>query len=341
MGRKVLTGILVMMMLLPACGTAGREGAVQEIESQDPENRNMEGQGIENQSMGSQDIEKRNTGNQDIGNRNMETQDIENRNTGNQDIGNQASDNTDTEDSNTEDSNREGLNAESPETEEVRTGGSGSETSFAEKADISKDAASGENAGSGTAGNAGSAAGAEEVCRKAYSRILAKEDGAGNAVVYSLIYVDNDEIPELVVWDRGYGMYSIYTIKDGEAFCMMDSVVTVELTYYEKNGIVALFARWMGGGDEGGYGWYYYELTEDKTITDEDPPLLHFIYEASYDEDGNWSGGGVSRYYHMEQEVDETAYREMASSLGIVEGEGKNCTDNALEKKEMMEVLGF
>lgn len=279
MGRKVLTGILVMMMLLSACGTAGREGAVQEIESQAPENRNMEGQGIENQSMGSQDIGNRNTGNQDI--------------------------------------------------------------SYAEKADISKDAASGENGGSGTAGNAGSAAGAEEVCRKAYSRILAKEEGAGNAVVYSLIYVDNDEIPELVVWDRGYGMYSIYTIKDGEAFCMMDSVVTVELTYYEKNGIVALFARWMGGGDEGGYGWYYYELTKDKTITDEDPPLLHFIYEASYDEDGNWSGGGVSRYYHMEQEVDETAYREMASSLGIVEGEGKNCTDNALEKKEMMEVLGF
>ncbi|MBD5394184.1 MAG: hypothetical protein HDR71_07915 [Lachnospiraceae bacterium] len=174
--------------------------------------------------------------------------------------------------------------------------------------------------------------------RELYMQVVTETEG--DAVIFSLVYLDNDDIPELVVCDRGYGIYSIYTVKNGKAFCMVDAMTTVEMTYFERKGVISQFARWNGGGDEGGYGWYYYQVSTDKALADGDLPTLHFTYDATYDEEGNWTGEGVTKYYHMDQEIDEVAYQQMMNDLGIVEGKENVLTDNALGKAEMLDQLG-
>ncbi len=171
-----------------------------------------------------------------------------------------------------------------------------------------------------------------------YGQVVA--ESGGEAVVFSLIYLDGDDTPELVACDRENDSFSIYTVKDGSAFCMMDSVRTVELTYFERTGILAQFASWNGGGDEGGYGHCYYQVSVDKTLTEEDLPILRYSYNAIYDEEGAYTGEGTTEYYDMEQGTDETAYREKLKSFGVVEGSGRPCLDPPLGKEEMLERLG-
>lgn len=180
--------------------------------------------------------------------------------------------------------------------------------------------------------------GSSDSYRKIYGQIVSEKEGDG--LLFSLIYLDDDDIPELVVCDRGYDAYSVYTIKDGGAFCLMDSMTTVEMVYFERRGVVSQFARWNGGGEEGGYGWYYYQVSGDKTFMNGDLPTLHYSYDAVYDEQGNWTGEGVTKYYQLDQEIDETAYQQLMKDLEIVEGNGRSCTASAFGKKEMMELLG-
>lgn len=161
----------------------------------------------------------------------------------------------------------------------------------------------------------------------------------GEAVVFALIYLDSDDIPELVVLDRGYDSYSIYTVKDNVLFCMADSLTTAELTYFERSGILCEFSRWNGGGDEGGYGRSYYQVSVDSAITSDTIPVLHDTYNAVYNDEGAYAGAGVINYYHMEQEIDETAYKEMESSLGIVEGEDRPCAENAVDGETLLSLL--
>lgn len=171
--------------------------------------------------------------------------------------------------------------------------------------------------------------------REIYKQIITEKEG--DAVYFSLIYLDEDDIPELAVCDRGYGTYSIYTVKDGEAFCMVDNMATVEMGYFERSGIVSTFARWNGGGDEGGYGWYYYQVSADKAIVDGDLPVLHDAYDAVYDEGGKWTGTGITKYFYMDQEIDESAYQQKQKELGIKEGNGISV--NGIEKKEILNIL--
>ena len=171
--------------------------------------------------------------------------------------------------------------------------------------------------------------------REIYRQLVTETEG--DAIIFSLVYLDNDDTPELVVYDRGYEAYSIYTVKDGKAFCMMEAMTTVEMAYFERSGIVSAFARWNGGGDEGGYGWYYYQVSADKELVNGDLPTLYFTYDATYDEEGNWTGEGVTKYYYMDQEIDEAAYQQMMNELGIVEGNEKVLTDNALGKVEILD----
>ena len=165
---------------------------------------------------------------------------------------------------------------------------------------------------------------------------------AGEAVVFALIYLDNDDIPELVVLDRGYDRCSIYTVKDNTLFCifgMSDSLTVAELSYFERSGILCAFARWNGGGAEGGYGCSYSQVSADSTITADTIPVLHDTYNAVYNDEGVYTGTGVINYYHMEQEIDEAAYKEMESSLGIVEGEGRLCAENAVDGETLLSLL--
>lgn len=163
-------------------------------------------------------------------------------------------------------------------------------------------------------------------------------ENESNARRYSLIYLDVDEIPELVI-NMGDESYSIYTVKDNELFCLADSVGTVELTYFERSGVIAVFSRWNGGGDEGGYGSSYYQTSRDRTLTYDDQPVLSYSYNASYDEKGIYMGTGVTDYFYMGQEIDEAAYQEKMKSLGIAEGEDRLCMENSYSKEEITALL--
>ena len=154
-----------------------------------------------------------------------------------------------------------------------------------------------------------------------------------------MIYLDSDDIPELVVLDRGYDSYSIYTVKDNALFCMADSLTTAELTYFERSGILCEFSRWNGGGDEGGYGRSYYQVSVDSAITSDTIPVLHDTYNAVYNDNGEFTGEGITNYYHLGAEIDEASYQTRLSELGIKQGNGKSCMENALTKDEFLRDL--
>lgn len=173
--------------------------------------------------------------------------------------------------------------------------------------------------------------------REIYQQAVA--DRAGETKVFSLIYLDGDDIPELVVLDREFDSYSIYTVKDGALFCMLDLMTAVEMNYFERSGTFYTFARWNGGGDEGGYGRSYFQVSAEKTITEETGAILNDAYNALYDADGSFTGQGVTDYYYMSELTDETTYRELLGSLGVTEDGGKSCAENAVGKEEMLAQL--
>ncbi|MCM1183307.1 MAG: hypothetical protein NC337_08035 [Roseburia sp.] len=178
--------------------------------------------------------------------------------------------------------------------------------------------------------------GLSEPYRQLYAQAVTENT---DPVSFSLIYLDNDDIPELVVTDNYYGATSIYTVKDGAVSCMVDALFTVELTYFERGSVIAAFARWNGGGDEGGYGQYYYQTDADNTVTDDTMPLLSFDYNAVYDEDGNYTGEGVTRYFRMGEEVDAAAYQEALAGFGITEDSDRLCAENSMTKEELLRAL--
>lgn len=175
-----------------------------------------------------------------------------------------------------------------------------------------------------------------EVSLAAYRKVV-EESNTG--MVFSLINLDGDEIPELAAGDRGNDKYFIYTIKDSTVFCLVDSMVTAELTYFENSGIIAAFASWNGGGDEGGYGRQYYQTSADKTLTDGDIPILRYSYNAVYNEEGVYTGKGVTEYFFKGQETDETMYKKTLETLGITEDGGRLCLENAASAEEMLDIL--
>lgn len=186
-------------------------------------------------------------------------------------------------------------------------------------------------------GGAETPAPAAEEGNLTYKEIYAQAVSETDSAMFSLIYLDNDDIPELVVsCDESY---SIYTVKDNATFCVADSLTTVSLTYFERTGILCGFDRWNGGGDEGGYGEYYYQTSKDGTLANDAAPILNDTYNAVYDDEGNYTGTGIVNYYYMGQETDEASYKEMQSSLGITEDGERSCMENALGKEEMLAAL--
>lgn len=184
---------------------------------------------------------------------------------------------------------------------------------------------------------AGPAVVQEEEYQEIYRQVVTQQEGGG--LTFSLIYLDEDEIPELVVCDGGYGVYSIYSVKEGAAFCMVKAMNTVELSYFERSGIISRFQRWNGGGDEGGYGMDFYRVSGDQTLTDGDAPILRYSYDAS-EQEGAGTEEGVTKYYDRDQEIDEPAYRLKMEELGIAQGAERPVTENACQRQEMLERLG-
>ena len=139
---------------------------------------------------------------------------------------------------------------------------------------------------------------------QAYLPVIANIDIEDAA--FSLIFLDSDTIPELVVLDRYLDQYSVYTIKEDSAICLIDSLTTVEMSYFEKENIISAFFRWNGGGDEGGYANRYYQLDQySEPLTDDFVPSFEFTYNAVYDINGEWTGEGITEYYKKGERIDE------------------------------------
>lgn len=223
------------------------------------------------------------------------------------------------------------------------TGNTGTESSAAGSGAGSLASGSGAGSvasGTGTGSSSASTAADAEGYRSIYRQVVTDSD---ENTVFSLIYLNDDDIPELVA-SRDGESYSIYTIKDGALHCMVDSLFTVELTYFEQNGIVVAFSRWNGGGDEGGYGRDYYQVSESGTIGDSvigANPDLSYSYNAVYDENGAYTGEGITDYFYEGQQIDEATYLEMSKTLGITEGGDRPCMENAVRREEMLEQLSI
>lgn len=164
-------------------------------------------------------------------------------------------------------------------------------------------------------------------------------DSAGESRVYALVYLDDDDIPELVIVDREFDFYSVYTVKDGALFCMVDSLAAVEMVYYERTGVFYEFWRFNGGGDEGDYARFFFKVSTDGTITEETPCLMQEEYHALYTQDGAPTGNGDYMYWYQKEIVDGETYQELLSGLGVTEDGGRLFTENAVGKEEMLELL--
>ena len=157
---------------------------------------------------------------------------------------------------------------------------------------------------------------------------------------FSLIYLDGDAVPELVILDRYYNRYSIYTIKDSSAVCLVDYITTVEMSYYEHCGAISAFYRWNGGGDEGSYANAYYQIDQhSEPLTDDSIPDFEFTYNAVYDENSQWTGTGTVNYSVKGEEIDEAAYQQILADLDLPQAEEKSCfseTSECFTKDELL-----
>lgn len=180
-----------------------------------------------------------------------------------------------------------------------------------------------------------------EINIQAYLPIVANNDIEDAA--FSLIFLDNDTIPELVVLDRYWDKYSVYTIKNDSAVCLIDSITTVEMSYFENRNIISTFFRWNGGGDEGGYANRYYQLEQySEPLTDNFIPSFEFIYSAVYDINGEWTGEGITEYYKNGERIDETTYHQIFVDFNISQNDDVNCSSENIQhftKEEMLTYL--
>ncbi len=159
---------------------------------------------------------------------------------------------------------------------------------------------------------------------QAYLPVVANNDAED--VMFSLIFLDNDTIPELVAFDQYGDKYSVYTIKNGSAVCLVDSITTVEMSYFEKKNILSAFFRWNGGGNEGGYANRYYQMGQySETLTGDFIPSFELVYHAVYDTNGEWAGEGITEYYENGKKIDETAYHQIFDDFNILQDDGVSC----------------
>lgn len=135
----------------------------------------------------------------------------------------------------------------------------------------------------------------------------------------------------------------MYTIRDNSAECLIDAMTTVEMTYYERKNIISTFFRWNGGGDKGGYASKYYQLDQhSESLTDNSIPSFEFYYNSIYDENGNWTGDGITEYYENGKKIDKTTYNQVFVDLGFSQSGDISCfseRNSCFSKEELLVYL--
>ena len=94
--------------------------------------------------------------------------------------------------------------------------------------------------------------------KKAYRKTIEKSKYADWAK-YSLVYIDNDKIPELVCYLGAGGGISIYSYKSGKVKCLTNKYISKEV-----EGSGAGFPYWKEGSGGFGTSFYYYIPKKNK-----------------------------------------------------------------------------
>lgn len=120
------------------------------------------------------------------------------------------------------------------------------------------------------------------------------------------IYLNNDDIPEIVV---GEGGYEIYTVKDQQVVCAYNSENQDDgefdemFNYYKKTGVFSL-----NRGHLTSQFTNYYVLLNDGTLSEET-----LTYERTYYDENNEMGDDLKQYYKIND--NETSKEEFDSKL--------------------------
>ncbi len=135
-----------------------------------------------------------------------------------------------------------------------------------------------------------------------------KLEELSNDMMFSFIYLDNDDIPELAAC-KDEAVYSIYTVRDGALACIADSIETEHLSYYERQGIVCASVGYKEESAEKRYS--YYQTSSEEILTNDSQPVLECSNDILYDENGDWIDEDIpNRYRYMGQDTDQKTYEK-------------------------------
>lgn len=132
--------------------------------------------------------------------------------------------------------------------------------------------------------------------KNAYTEVVNKSSAEDKEYKYSLCYVDEDEIPELVVDKPGYYV-SVYTYADDTVFtvCEKEPYGTgscVMYNYEPYKNVIGYYSHNASGSFEG---YFYYMIDSNKELTES-----YVIFSEYVDDNGdqldNIEAGGVWEY---------------------------------------------
>lgn len=140
---------------------------------------------------------------------------------------------------------------------------------------------------------------------------------------YSLIYLDDDDIPELAYGPDGYWI-SVYTWQDGQVYTVMDREPYGTwgriYSYIPFQSIVSTECYSFGDTDNGSYIGRYWDFYEMMEITYE----LEYIYGLSWvetRENENDETATITYYYEEPDMTEREITKEEFDAYGVTDGE--------------------
>lgn len=150
--------------------------------------------------------------------------------------------------------------------------------------------------------------------KKAYTSQINKISSQ-NTIQYDLIYIDSDDIPELVIDVKGYQIY-VYTYSNGKINELINSPygagANTSYKYLTKNSIVCAVSK----GDAGAT-WYnmYYKLSDKHMLENlYDGEIVMRLWDDKNNNgrfDSNEYSGGTSHYYYNNKEITSEEYEKL------------------------------
>ena len=119
-------------------------------------------------------------------------------------------------------------------------------------------------------------------------------------------------------YDFTYEYLNVYSMDEyGTVYQLVEDAYTSAPYYYEGTGVLSLFSTWGGGGDEGSYAEDYYIVSETDSYTYGREGDFGYEYNATYDFNGDWTGGGEYTFYVYGSEATKDEFLDVLTSYGI------------------------